>query len=160
MGFLKTNEIAKYKDSITDGTKDNPFIERLDDNYKLALYLGYTVKWDYDYYYTKYYNSPDRSAYKIKPIFKKSYNRFDFNMGTAEYCTYPWWFIMDDLLPKIKQDGLFNDNIQKVLLDLDLKNIFNECMVIINKKVKDFKYPFNKIKGEFDDLLINLDTYN
>lgn len=156
MAFLKPNEISKYKDSITDGTRDNPFIEPLDENYKLALYLGYSVKWDYEYYFTKYYNSPDRSVYKIKPVFKKSYDRFDFNMGTANYCTYQWWFIMDDLLPKIKSDGLFNDEIQKSLLNLDLKAIFNECMKVINSRVKDFKYPFNKIKGEFDDLFSKL----
>jgi hypothetical protein len=42
---------------------------------------------------------------------------------------------MVEVLPKIKEDGLYDDTMSKSLNDLDLVSLFNAIMVVINKKI-------------------------
>jgi hypothetical protein len=68
MAYISNVEYEKYKNGAMDGTKENPVIGRFDKNYKLALYLGYKLKWDYDYSYN---NSINGYFHVIEPMFKK-----------------------------------------------------------------------------------------
>jgi hypothetical protein len=71
----------------------------------------------------------------IEPMFKKSYNRFDFEYVSDDTINYTWDFIMVEVLPKIKEDGLYDDTMSKSLNDLDLVSLFNAIMVVINKNI-------------------------
>jgi hypothetical protein len=52
---------------------------------------------------------------------------------------YTWDFIMVEVLPKIKEDGLYDDTMSKSLNDLDLA-LFNAIMVVINKIFNIYLY--------------------
>jgi hypothetical protein len=119
----------KYKMVLWMVPRKTQLLGDLIKNYKLALYLGYKLKWDYDYSYN---NSINGYFHVIEPMFKKSYNRFDFTCLMIH--NYTWDFIMVEVLPKIKEDGLYDDTMSKSLNDLDLVSLFNAIMVVINKK--------------------------
>jgi hypothetical protein len=141
MTYISKAKFDGYKQCLNDGTKDNPYIYGVDDNYKLAIYLGYLLKWDYDYEYS---NKDNSYFYYLKPYFKKSYNRFEFSYafykGKDDYYPYSvgysWDFIIDEVLPKMKADGLYNNSINEALINLDKITTFKEFMVVLNKKIK------------------------
>lgn len=143
--YLKPKELQNYVNTTGEGTRENPKVKELPWNYKLPLYLGYTIKWDYDWR-TEVEYSPNYKTWNewtITPRFKKSHDSFDCHWDYNN-----WDFLMEVLLPKMEEDGLLNEIIKEFVLSFDRWSVIVECMNIINKEVTDINYPFINIKEE------------
>lgn len=155
--YLKKSEITKYSSTTCDGTKENPIIKQLPFDYKLPIYLGYSIKWDLSYEYRYEYNPyKEILQHYIYPVFKKSHERFNCSYGYVS-----WDFLMETLLPKMENDGLVYDYLRKIILDYRKKDVMLECLKIINKQVLAVPYPFYNVVNpiaeinpfQFDDEL-------
>jgi hypothetical protein len=147
--FLKTKkELESFINTTGEGTKQNPKVFQLPWNYKLPLYLGYVIKWDYDFYMEKTYNPiyKETLVYEIKPYFKQSHESFNC---LWDYTS--WDFVMDILLPKMEKDNLITDDIRKEVLKFNRGLVTFKCFDIINKYVKDIDYPFVNIVNRVEN---------
>ena len=146
--FLNTKkEIDQYSKTTNEGTRENPKVLPLPWNYKLPLYLGYSIKWDYDYKLKTEYNPYKQwYEYDIKPVFKQSHHRFDCFWDYNN-----WDFLMGELLPKMENDGLLNETIREFILSFDRWSVIVECMMVINKHVPDIEFPFVNIDKWVED---------
>jgi hypothetical protein len=66
------------------------------------------------------------AIFYLNHTLKKSYNRFEFSYafykGSDYYpysVGYSWDFIIIEVLPKMKADGLYNNSINQALINLD-----------------------------------------
>jgi hypothetical protein len=146
--YLKKNELKNYINTTNEGTKENPKITLLPWNYKLPLYLGYQIKWDYDGYFKQEYSPVYKQwrEYEITAKFKKSHDRFDCFWGYNN-----WDFLMGELLPKMENDGLLDETIREFVLMFDKWSVIVECMRVINKHVPDIDYPFVNVTKRVDN---------
>lgn len=143
MAYLKPIQHKNYIGQKTLGTKDQPHVVALPDTYKVALYMGYTLKWDYEFdiqenWSPTTYKTTRTESYSLVPIFKKSYERFDFHFG---YLSNISW-IYETLLPVMQNKGDFTQEIKDAMLSLDGKQFTKEIIDRINSVVKDLKIPF------------------
>jgi hypothetical protein len=75
--FLKPKELKDYINTDGSGTdKFNSKVSELPKSYKLALYLGYSLKWDYDWDWEDRWKA-DVKIHTISPVFKKSHDKYD-----------------------------------------------------------------------------------
>ena len=134
--FIKPKELAQYVNTDNSGSdKFNPKIYDLPKSYKLALYLGYSVKWDHDYRFTDIWNK--NKFYFIDPVFKKSYDRYD-----NWYFHNNWNSLFDVVIPKLKADNLLTDEIKESVFNCDQHKTLDLILKVIDKHVKDIKSPF------------------
>ena len=135
--FLKPKELEKYLNTTNEGTRENPKIYRLDWEYKLALFLGFNVKWDFDYR-MEYEYKPyvEKQVYYLRPVFKFSHEKFD-----SFWCD-GWSNIMESILPKMRQDNLITNELELAILTFDRNKIFSLIMDILDKHIPDMPCPF------------------
>lgn len=143
--FLKPKELEKFYNTNNIGKdKENPKINKLDIKYKMAIYLGYSLKWNSDYQYDRWdfeKSKEDRYNWHLTPFFKKSRETFDFN-----FYSNTWNFFMREMLPKLKEDGFVSNKLNEYILNSDLDNVEKETIKILDKKIKDIKNPFINVK--------------
>jgi hypothetical protein len=137
--ILNSKELGKYYNTTNIGTEENPKVEKLKPEYKIALFLGFTLKWKYSIRTSRIIYNKERTYY-LEPVFKKSRETFCF-------CHIrDWHFTMIYILPKIKEDNLMTEKLKNLLLNFDLKEVIKETTKILDKKIKDIENPFNNIK--------------
>lgn len=147
--LLKTKkELAMFANTTGGGTKENPKVNVLPWNYKIPLYLGYEIKWDYDY--KKHYDYSqipykETMTYDISPIFKKSYDTF-----ACQTYYWDWDFLMETLLPKMVEDKLITDSIRKKILKFDRTGVIIESYKIIDQHLSYVIYPFVNIVNRIE----------
>jgi hypothetical protein len=136
--ILKPKDLEKYFTTSNEGTRDNPKVNKLPRNYKLALYLGFKLKWDYSWftrveYHPKYVTT---AVYELSPIFKLSHQAFYF------YWSRDWSYIMTYILPKMREDNLINEELEEEILKFDLDSVSLLINNIIDKHIPDMENPF------------------
>jgi len=143
--LLKPKELQEYLNTTDEGTRENPKVLRLTMKYKLALYLGFTLKWDYDSK-NEYTSNPysEKLVFYLYPVFKLSHEKFDF------FWCGMWNNIMDDILPKMREDNLITKELESAILGLDRKKIFSLIVARLDKHVPDMVCPFPNIKDLVD----------
>ena len=137
--YLKNKkEIDKFVNTTNEGTQNNPKIVELPWNYKVPLYLGYKIKWDYDFDVKEEYNPFKRTYfYTITAKFKKGHDSFNCFWDYSN-----WDFLMEVLLPKMQADNLITAEICSSILKYDRESVTLKCFDIIKKQVKDAEFPF------------------
>lgn len=113
-------------------TKENPRVGKLQDNYKLPLYLGYDLNWVLKEQYS-WIGEPE--GWVLEPKFEKGTLNYDF------WFNQTWDGIMEIILPKMQKDGLITEEINVGLLTIDKKIVFTEIMKIVNSVVPDVVVP-------------------
>ena len=138
--LLKPKELPQYLNTTNEGTRENPKVEELEWEYKLALYLGFALKWDYDYR-NEYTRDPytEKQVFYLTAVFKLSHDKFD-----SFWCN-TWDSIMDDILPKMREDNLITKELESAILGLDRKRIFSLIMDRLDKHVPDMSCPFKNV---------------
>lgn len=139
--ILKPIEVKNYYPTDNSGTDPkNPEVKELPKAYKVALYLGYSLKWDYKVIEPYWADKNEKAKHHLVPIFKKSHDRIDF------FYLRRWHEIFKSILPQMKKDGLISDKLKDVIFELDEEKTMLEIIKIIDKQIKDIKSPFLNIK--------------
>ena len=149
--FLKPKELEKYLNTTNEGTYENPKIYRLDWEYKLALFLGFNVKWDFDYR-MEYEYKPyvEKQVYYLRPVLKFSHEKFD-----SFWCD-GWSNIMESILPKMRQDNLITNELQNIkdynTIIIDEGQFFND----LKENITEDQFYEKKIILNIDSIVINI----
>lgn len=138
--LLKPKELDQYLNTTNEGTRENPKVCPLHWAYKLALYLGFTLRWDYDYNYS-YTSQPytEVQTFYLKPVFKRSHEKFD------GFWSDTWDNIMSDILPKMREDNFISKDLESDILGLNRKRVFSTIMDILDKRIPDMPCPFKNV---------------
>lgn len=148
--FLKTkSEFEAVRNTTQEGTRENPKVELIPWMHNVARFLGYQPKWDHEVIYDRYYDRDKQEMIyttksTLKPVFKKSRDTFNFGYGC-----FDWYFLMEVLLPEMREANIITKDIQTALISLDKEKIVKLAInAIENYMVKNYppvENPFDSI---------------